>query len=177
MKVSALLNLLFEEIESLYKKVALRMLHRRMTRYHQHINFTSSPHARDIKSPLLDCIDHVAIHKKNGVKLTDVVHDIGSPVLGVGDSEKPKAVSENESEPNPYMLDKKVVNELSTYFKEKKKGKEIHTSINVKLKRSVWEHINAAMSSARKGDKRNAKMHVDIASSAFREVAHYMPET
>ncbi len=43
-----------------------------------------------------------------------------------------------------------------------------------KLKHSIWEHIHASIRHARLGDARVAKMHADIANSAYRELAHYV---
>ena len=176
MKLSTFLSSLIEEIDFLYNRVSLTLLHRRMTGYHNHISFESSPHAKDIKSPILDCIDHVAVHHK-GVKVIVASNEIGSPILGAGEAKRPVVAAEKNGSSNPYMLDKKTVGELSKYFRERKKGVEIQPAIKVKLKRSVWEHINAAMTCARRGDHDNAKMHADIASCAFKEVAHYVPET
>lgn len=42
------------------------------------------------------------------------------------------------------------------------------------LRRRAWEHIQAALRFARQGDRRTAKLHVDLANAALVEAAHYM---
>ena len=113
MKLYVILSSLIEEIHVLYNQVSLTLLHRRMKGYHDHVNFSVSPHATDIKSPLLDCITHVVIHDK-GVEVSDVSNEVGSPVLGAGESkkktpapEKNDATKDKGETANPYMLDKK----------------------------------------------------------------------
>jgi hypothetical protein len=46
--------------------------------------------------------------------------------------------------------------------------------LSKKLKQSTWNHIHTALRLARQGEARNAKLHLDIASQALKEAAHYM---
>jgi hypothetical protein len=50
----------------------------------------------------------------------------------------------------------------------------LHPGIDDKLKHSIWEHIHAAIRYAKLGDRCDAKMHTNIASYAYRELAHYL---
>ena len=173
MKIFDYLNVLLSEIGALYNKATLTLLHRRMGAYHQHVNYSASSYVKDIKLPLLKCIDNVVIKQKDN-KTKALPHDVGSPVLGLGHTHK---LVENHTDiKNPYILDKKHIGELSKYFKERKKGHGLQPAIKDKLRQSVWGHINASIRCARRGDKLNAQMHADIANNAFKEISHYMPE-
>lgn len=183
------------DICDLYHKAALSLLHKRMSAYKSHESFSQNSSASDIKSPLIECINHVVVDEKTD-RIKTRSYDVGSPVLGsatnhvsteglysteqFGSNENhmvfPVSSDNNECEPNPFVIDKERVSELSRYFKEKQKGLSADPGIKEKLKHSVWDHINASISSARKGNKRNAEMHADIANTAFNEVAHYMSE-
>jgi len=195
MGIADILNALLHEIEKLYNSAALSLLHKRVIGYHGHENYSEKPHAKDIKSSLLDCIDDVVVDEKSEI-VKKRAYDIGSPVLGASASSAhevgrystnrfrtesrhtvfPVAPGKKQDGTNPYLLDKKRIGELSKYFKEKTNGVESDPGIKDKLKHSVWDHINASVACARRGDKRNAKMHADIANTAFKEVAHYMTE-
>jgi len=167
----AFIEKLIREIERLYQMAALAILHKRVGDYRLHVDHLESPHAGDIKSPLLNYIDSVVVSAKPAPKKTFTV-----------DSFIPK-----QPEPDKYHYEKhhadarrvnnyKHVGDLSKYFKSRRKAYELQPGIKTKLEHSVWEHINAAIHSAHKGDSRSAKMHVDIANSAFKEVAHFIPE-
>ena len=75
-----------------------------------------------------------------------------------------------------HELSRERIDELSKYFKERNKGADLHPSIREKLEHSVWEHIHATVRCARQGDKRNAKMHLNIAHTACKELGHYMDD-
>lgn len=195
MGILHILNSLLHEIEALYNRAALKLLHKRIIGYRGHGHASDKPHAKDIKSSLLDCIDNVVVDEKPKLKITRS-YDIGSPVLGNGEKHAhatgsystnvfgkknhhiafPVAARNKQDGANPHLVDRDRLGELSKYFKEKKNGVEADPGIKDKLKHSVWDHINASIACARKGDKRNAKMHADIASTAFKEVEHYMPK-
>lgn len=182
MNISDFLSALLRELQRLYNQVALIQLHKRMGRYHKHANHSKKPHAKDIKASLLEYVDNVVVEKEK----TKTPHDVNHPVGEGGAIGKHVAQSHHTPYPfnfdkkhvgpNPYKLNKKQVGDLSRYFKARKKGSELHPGIEEKLKDSVWDHINASVQCALKGDNRNAKMHVDIANYAFKEIAHYMPE-
>ena len=185
MNISDFLSMLLHKLQRLYNQLALTQLHKRMDVYHKHSNHSKKPNAKDIKASLLEYVDHVVVVEKEKTK-TEVSHDVEQAVGGVGVIGQHVAQShhalfpfnfdEKPVSPNPYKLNKKQVEDLSKYFKARTKGSELRPGIEEKLKDSIWGHINASVQSALKGDKRNAKMHVDIANYAFKEIAHYMPE-
>ena len=73
-------------------------------------------------------------------------------------------------------INQEHIDDLSRYFKARSKDSDLHPAIQDKLEHSVWEHIHATIRCARQGDKRNAKMHLNIASTACKELGHYMKE-
>ena len=184
MNTSNFLSRLLHELQRLYNQVALAQLHKRMDVYHKHTNH-SKKHAKDIKASLLEYVDNVVVVEGEKTK-TKTPHDVERPVGAGGVTGRHAAQShhalspfnfdEKPVGPNPYKLNKKQVKDLSKYFKARKKGSELRPGIEEKLKDSIWIHINASVQCALKGDKRNAKMHIDIANYAFKEIAHYMPE-
>lgn len=46
--------------------------------------------------------------------------------------------------------------------------------LSKKLKESTWNHIHTALRLARQGEAGTARLHLDIASQALKEAAHYM---
>lgn len=178
MIISDFLHTLMGELNRLYTQLALAQLHKRMHGYHHHANHDAGTQATDIKSTLSDYIDNV-VSKINA-------SGAHQPAAGSKTTSKYAGHHLNDfpfiSHPHrdiarpPCQLNKKQISELTKYFKERKKGSDLHPSIKEKLKDSLWEHINAAIQCAHRGDAHNSKMHVDIANYAFKEVAHYMPE-
>ena len=183
MSISDFLSTLLRELRRLYDQVALTQLHKRMDEYHKHANHSKKPHAKDIKASLLEYVDNVVVVEKEKTKMPP---EVDRPVGEGGAFSQHVAQSHHtvfpfnfdkkHVGPNLYKLDKKQVGDLSKYFKARKEGADLRSGIEEKLKNSIWDHINASVQCALKGDNRNAKLHVDIASYAFKEIAHYMPE-
>ncbi|MDH5612446.1 MAG: hypothetical protein OEY66_08330 [Gammaproteobacteria bacterium] len=163
--------------------MSLKQLHRRMDAYHIDTIHNKKSQTTDIKSTLLKYVDNIVVEKSK-IDKHNKAHNTNQPVTATSSTSKYVRDSHLNAFPfithisndnlNPYTLNKKQINELSKYFKERKKGSDLHPSVKEKLKDSIWEHINAAIQCAHKGDRHNSKMHVDIANYAFKEVAHYM---
>lgn len=163
---------LIGELKCLYNKVSLVILHRRIGGYHRHADYKESSHAGDFKSSLRGYIDDVVVSEiKPPPKIKFTVDSIIPKI-----PEANKYEYETHHECAHHYINPNHVGDLSKYFKERRKAYELQPSIKTKLEHSVWEHINASIHSAHKGDKRSAKMHADIANSAFKEVAHYISE-
>ncbi len=183
MSVSDFLRNLLDELRHLYNQIAVMLLHKRMDGYHRHMNHSKKSYAADIKASLLEYVDNVIVIEKEKNKISN---SITHPVYESEAINKCTPKSQHTTYPfnldkkytshNPFKLNRKQVGELSRYFKTRKKGTELHPGIEEKLKSSVWDHINASIQCAFRGDSRNAKMHVDIANYALKEIAHYMPE-
>lgn len=165
------LEALIREIEKLYRCVTLKILHKRIGAYHRHENYSEKSHAGDIKSSLLGYIDNVVVTEKPPPKVKFSVDSI-IPKFPVPN----KYQYEKHQGCGPHVVHNKYAGDLSKYFKSREKAYELEPGIKYKLEHSVWDHINASIQCAHKGDNRNAKMHADIANSAFKEVAHYIPE-
>ncbi len=185
MKLSVLLFTLLHKVQQLYNKIALSRLHKLIDRYHRYVSHSKKSHAKDIKESLLDYVDNVVAVEKNKA-VTQAPHDSEPPVSNTGVAGKhvtqshhnlfPFKQDEKHDGVNPYALNKEQVAALSKYFKARTKGPELHPGMEEKLKSSIWSHMNASVQCALKGDSSSAKMHVDIANYAFKEIAHYMPE-
>lgn len=183
MVMSKYLNALIHELERLYKQLTLAQLHKRMHSYHG--RRSNHPHAADINLTLSEYIESI-IPNHDAVPPSPQTSQPERTFTDtrdshVTDTKKPDRSYPYKTETDHHLpesgrVDKNKISELSKYFKRRTNDAELHPTIKEKLKRSVSEHINAAIQCALRGDRRNAKMHVDIASYAFREIAHYMPE-
>ena len=164
-------NAIIGEIRKLYNKVSLVLLHKRIGDYHQYADSNEGGSIDDVKSTLLEYVDDIASHTKPAPKVEFSVDSIiaKQPVANTNHYEK-------HSEEKHYIIDHKYTKDLSRYFKSRRNAYELDSGIKGKLEHSVWEHINASIQSAHKGDRRSAKMHIDIAITAFKEVEHYMTE-
>jgi hypothetical protein len=185
MIISDFLNALMTDLKQLYNQLSLNQLHRRMDAYHKDADHDKQSEDTAIKSTLLKYVNNIVVEKAK-VDKENKSQNIDQPVTKSSPTSRyvrdshlnafPFITHITTDNPSPYTLNKKQINELSKYFKERKKGSDLHPSVKEKLKESIWEHINAAIQCAHKGDKHNSKMHVDIANYAFKEVAHYMNE-
>ncbi|MCK5002854.1 MAG: hypothetical protein KAJ92_01915 [Gammaproteobacteria bacterium] len=158
-------RVLIRGLEKLYFKVSLIVLHQRMDGYHKKINHNGNPYDQDIKTPLMEFIETTVEY---AIKTNNNDH---TKTEGTPQSIQPMPPLQQHYEINPQH-----VGELSRYFKTRSNGGEMHPPIKDKLEHSVWEHIHATTRCARQGDERNAKLHLNIASSACRELAHYMSD-
>lgn len=173
---AAMKNIVFysafiRELQKIYARLALNILHIRMDRYHKQSYQRTNSNAHDIKLPLLECVNKI-IDRVNTEPNVDPTRD--PPVTASATPNPP--VLENHQTINLPMMNNDTVGELSRYFKARSNGADLHPGIEGKLEHSTWEHIYAALRYARQGDNRNAKMHTNIASSACKELAHYMTE-
>ena len=67
-------------------------------------------------------------------------------------------------------------NSLRDAFIKRNEQSVLRDRLGRKLKISTWEHIHTSIRYARKGNRQSAKLHADIAASAIKEAAHYMPK-
>lgn len=65
--------------------------------------------------------------------------------------------------------------ELSVYFRNTHKHSAFPSDTGEKLIQATWEHIYSAVRAAHQVDVKTARLHVDLANSAFKEAAHYLP--
>ena len=183
--IADFLSTLLRELQQWYLQVALARLHKRVDGYHRHSGRDETHHTKSIRSSLLDYVDNVAVAKQQespAVSQPIIAHPESAHVVDTTFGPPtdhfvyPLSFDKNKTESGSHKLDKDQISDLSRYFKARTQGSDLHDGIEKKLRRSIWDHINAAVQCALKGDRKNARMHVDIADSAFREVAHYMSE-
>lgn len=156
---------LIRGLENLYSKVALHVLHKRINSYHSQASDGKRKHD-GIKTPMMNFIESTvaqAVKVNTNLNSEQASTEIKSP------PHHPAAQHTGHHE-----LSRERIDELSKYFKERNKGADLHPPIREKLEHSVWEHIHATIRRARQGDERNAKMHLNIATTACKELAHYM---
>ncbi|MDH5387186.1 MAG: hypothetical protein OEY06_01910 [Gammaproteobacteria bacterium] len=162
-------RVLIRGIEKLFVKISLIILHNRMNSYHRKINRIETSYDQDIKTPLMEFIETTVAY---AIKTNNTEHNNQHNIPNTfSQSNQPLPPLQQHHKINPQH-----VGELSRYFKERSNGGETHPPIKDKLEHSVWEHIHATTRCARQGDKRKAKLHLNIASSAHRELAHYMSD-
>lgn len=162
---------LIRGIEKVYFRVSLIVLHKRMDSYHKQSSHSHHEHASDIHSPLLDCVDVLIVNNTNK---PETIYSIDCTLTENAASNLYQHM--NKVSAMPAEFNHEYVGELSKYFKERSRSTDLHPCIQEKLEHSVWEHIHATIRCARQADKRNMKIHAGIASSACKELAHYMSE-
>lgn len=165
-------NALIRAIEKVYFKVSLNVLHKRMDGYHKQASHGMQLHSGDIKSPLSNCIDDIIANAPNAPNASEATDakNTSIPVSSVTNTPTDTEYSVDEN----ITPIKENVGELSKYFKARNNGSSLPPGIEEKLEQSTWGHINAAIRYANLGDKENAKMHANIASSACSELAHFI---
>lgn len=181
MIIAKFLSALIDELKRLYNQLALAQLYKRMHSFHNQDQRFDNAHATDIRSSLSEYINNIIIKHEAGRPVVITPHPVSTGTVHHSATEKhpvpyPFRANRETDKNSRYAVNTRQINDLAKYFKTKVNDAELHPAIKDKLRRSIWEHINAAIECALKGDKRNAKMHVDIANYAFIEVAHYMSE-
>jgi len=168
MKTNLSFRALIHAIEKIYLRMALIVLQKRMGGYHKQASLSEKSYTPNIKSMLLECVDEIInSHQDDHEGPRDVDEAIISDATSNRHSHASPAFK-------PCVVSKENVGELSRYFKARISGSGLHHGIEEKLEHATWEHIHATIRYARRGDKRNAKLHANIASSACKELAHYM---
>jgi len=171
MKKNHFYSALIQELEKIYARLVLTVLHSRMDRYQKQARQGLRPHAHDIKTPLLACINTLAANAQNSSGALPATDQLPPPSR----SANPPLLDNTAGVELP-GVNKEHVGELSKYFKARINGSELHPGIETRLEQSTWEHILAALRYAKQGDKPSARMHANIASSACKELAHYLRE-
>ncbi|MDH5710652.1 MAG: hypothetical protein OEZ15_03170 [Gammaproteobacteria bacterium] len=160
---------LIEGLEQLYTKVSLIVLHNRVSSYHARPAEIKRKHPDGIKTPLSQFIETTV------AQATSSEHTNQS-YQHLAEERKPRQKSDSATPLQYTSLSRERIDELSKYFKQRNKGGDLHPPIKEQLEHSVWEHIHATIRCAKQGDKNNARMHLNIAHSACKELGHYMDE-
>lgn len=168
MQVPTFYQAIIQALNRAYVRVSLAILHKRVTKYHTLACQATKPHPLDIKTSLKECVAEMLETSSDGYGRESTINI----AVGIAPFSYPPH-GDLEHTSTPRKVNKENVKELSRYFKSASGSAELHPDIENKLEHSTWEHIHTAMRQARSGNKRGAKMHVDIACSACRELAHF----
>lgn len=174
MKNTSTYNALIDKLNALYFEYALALLHKRMAGYHRIASHQK--HADDIKAPLLEYVDVIIASCRDNPEVTHNPKHITVKTNNPYSKfiEYPETAQTIDYPIVRNTVDREHVANLSKYFKARVRGAGLNPGIEEKLKHSVWDHIHAALRCARQANKQNAKMHIDIANCACRELAHYL---
>ena len=63
---------------------------------------------------------------------------------------------------------------LSMFFRNNHRHSAVSLDAGDRLMQHTWDHIHAAIRNAHQGDVKTARLHVELASSAFKEASHYL---
>lgn len=63
---------------------------------------------------------------------------------------------------------------LSMFFRNTHRHSAVSLDAGDRLMQHTWDHIHAAIRNAHQGDVKTARLHVELASSAFKEASHYL---
>lgn len=163
MKSSSFYSDIIRSIEELYSSVTMQILQKRRDAYHSETgNTDASGRSLDITASLSKYIDDVSQQKQ------DNKTENQTPA-------ESSASNTTHSTPSAHfeVLNKDIESGLTKHFKERHNA-ELHPGLVEKLEHSIWEHIHASIRHARRGEAYAAKMHADIASNAYKELAHYV---
>jgi len=154
-------------LEKINVKFSLSILHKRVNIYEKKITQRFNDEAIDLKPPLINCINEIISSEEPTPH-----HTIDYSLI----SNVPTNTHPNQQyqQLDAHAVKKENIGELSSYFKKRTNGAELHPDIKEKLEQSIWEHLHAAIRYARQHEKANAKMHANIACCACNELAHYL---
>ena len=171
MKSSSFYNDVIQAIEKLYTNISWRIQQKRIDTYHSapSVN-TAKGDALDIKAPLFKYIDEISQREPQEKPAGDPQEHVDLPP-----ATPPEKTAANETA-SAGIKKSQNVDDLTRFFKAAHGSTELHPGISDKLKHSIIEHINTSIRSARRGDTAAAKMHADIASTAYQELAHYITD-
>jgi hypothetical protein len=152
-KLLSILRMLFSRIMTLHIKI--------MSRFNrEHANACMTP---GIVTPLCECIEKLATNAADNRK--DGANSQGK---GTGNNVSAHASS------TPLPPSETGLGELSVYFRNMHKHSAVSLNAGDKLIQSTWEHIHASIRTARQGDIKTARLHVDLANNALKEAEHYL---
>jgi hypothetical protein len=157
---------LLHALQRLYARITSLVLHKRMGSYRDEAGSVAD---HDLATLLSDHIDRLAAPgPANSENIPPQVS-----------AQTAQTVTQNPSPGRPdsvrqVSIVKRTFNELGRYFKTSRTESILDPELSEKLKQSTWNHIHTALRLARQGEAANAKLHLDIASQALKEAAHYM---
>ena len=158
---------LFDSLRDLYSRIASRMWRRRLTSYrHDGCQVAEV----DIAAELFERITKIApAHpaKPRELEVRTLSQGGRLPPTEI----RPPALS---SAADGDSISPGESNRLAEHFEIHHTGAVVSREMSGELKKRTWEHIHSALRSARQGDAKVARLHADLANSAFGEAVHYL---
>ena len=160
------LKALLNALQRLYARITSLALNRRMGSYRKEAG-TVADH--DLSALLSDHIDRVAASRRaDGEKIQPQVSAPENPTA----THTPSPARRDSGRRVPIVG--RAFGGLGRYFRSRRTESVVDPELSKKLKTSTWNHIHTALRLARQGEERTAKLHLDFASQALKEAAHYM---
>ncbi|MFV2060140.1 MAG: hypothetical protein ACC653_05610 [Gammaproteobacteria bacterium] len=144
-------NSLINNIQNLYHRLSLYLFHIRQ----------QSNYAASTKKP------H-DIHKLLSSQINQLIKNSATKT---SESKTPKENIKHHD----YSASTEIYTQ-GKHYKFKTKTSDVNPAIKEQLTQHTRQHIHAAIRNARQGKKTEAKLYVDLANNALKEVAHYMSE-
>ncbi|MEN8764205.1 MAG: hypothetical protein ABF290_17475 [Thiogranum sp.] len=160
------INALLHALQKLYARITSLVLHKRMDSYREEADSVAD---HDLASLLSDHIDRLAAPRPE---------NSGEQQHRVSE-QKVQTVTQNSTPGRPHAdhqvsIVGRTFSGLGRYLKSSRTETVLDPELSKKLKMSAWHHIHTALRLARQGEAETAKLHLDIASQALKEAAHYM---
>jgi hypothetical protein len=157
---------LLQALQRLYAGMALRALQKRMGAYRREGGAIAD---HDLTALLSDHVDKLAaVNRDQSSELA------GQPAGRKGQKAQLQALGNHHVSARQVTMLGRAFTELGRYFRSSRRPPVLDPELSQKLRNSTWEHIHTALRLARQGQARTAKLHLNIASQALKEVAHYM---
>jgi len=157
---------LLRALQKLYSRITSLVLHKRMDSYREEAGSVAD---HDLATLLSDHIDSLAVPGPANSGKTQ--HQVSEP--NVQSATEDLAPGRHHSD-HQVSIVSRTFNGLGRYFKSGRTQSVLDPELSKKLKESTWSHIHTALRLARQGEAGTAKLHLDIASQALKEAAHYM---
>ncbi len=161
---------LIASLQNLYSRLAQALLGMRQS---AHRKGQASGSKDDLSAMLSQQVEQlVKAADGTGVEGRAPGRIMPSEVKGTG--EPPS--SSYESRGPQVVAEEPASGELGSHFHDSEVDQFAHSSVGDKIKRRVLEHVNNTLRHARSGDRKAAKMSLEIARASLAEAAHYMEE-
>lgn len=142
----------------LYRKILRRLLHRRLETPPQYT------HVHDMHQTLLPLTDYLS-RLSEQTEATFESENVNNSTLATATHRKA-----------PPTVTKRLFKGLSSYFRRHRDTSTIQPELAIKMRDSTQQHINMALTHARRGNKESAHMQLGLANNALHMAEHYMSE-
>jgi hypothetical protein len=160
------INALLHALQRLYARITSLFLNKRMSSYREEAGSVAD---HDLATLLSDHIDRLAA--RGSANSGETQRQVSEQKVQTA-TQKPSPVRPPSD--HQVSIVSGTLNGLGRYFKSYPTETVLDPELSEKLKKSAWNHIHTALRLARQGEARTAKLHLDIASQALKEAAHYM---